>query len=108
MMLSAARAPGLSAVGSRGGLAGDEIEIILDRWKIICPCFVDRCRITFGWEVGEDGTLVQVPEQQATIQQILALRREGLSLRSITIRIGGPISHVTVGSVIKNAMRVVS
>ena len=36
----------------------------------------------FGWQVGEDGALVEVPEQQAVIQQIVELRREGLSLDS--------------------------
>jgi putative DNA-invertase from lambdoid prophage Rac len=57
----------------------------------------------FGWQVGEDGALIDIPEQQATIQQILALRREGLSLRAIAAKSGGTVSHVTVRSILANA-----
>jgi DNA invertase Pin-like site-specific DNA recombinase len=56
----------------------------------------------FGWRVGEDGALVEVPERQATIQQIPALRSEGLSLRAIATRVGGTISHVTVRNILSN------
>jgi DNA invertase Pin-like site-specific DNA recombinase len=58
--------------------------------------------VPFGWRVGEDGGLVEVPEQQATIREVLALRQEGLSLRAIADKIGGKISHVTVKNVLSN------
>jgi hypothetical protein len=57
----------------------------------------------FGWEVREDGGLIEMPEQQAVIRHILALRREGLSLRAISAKIGGAVSHVTVKSILSNA-----
>jgi putative DNA-invertase from lambdoid prophage Rac len=60
--------------------------------------------VPFGWRVGEDGALVEVPEQQATVAQILALRREGLSLRAIADKIGGAVSHVTVKNIIAHAV----
>jgi putative DNA-invertase from lambdoid prophage Rac len=59
--------------------------------------------VPFGWQVGEDGALIDIPEQQATIQQILALGREGLSLRAIAAKSGGTVSHVTVRSILANA-----
>jgi hypothetical protein len=59
--------------------------------------------VPFGWRVGEDGALMEVPQQQATIQQILTLRREGLSLRSIAAKIGGTVSHVTVKNILAQA-----
>jgi DNA invertase Pin-like site-specific DNA recombinase len=49
----------------------------------------------FGWQVGEKGALVEVPEQQAVIVQILNLHRKGLSLRAIAAQIGRAVSHVT-------------
>ncbi len=58
----------------------------------------------FGWQVTEDGALIEVPEQQEVIQQIIKLRREGLSLRTIAAEIGGTISHVTVRSILSNAI----
>jgi putative DNA-invertase from lambdoid prophage Rac len=56
----------------------------------------------FGWQVGEDGILIEVPEQQATIRKILKLRQEGLSLRAIAASIGGAVSHATVKSILSN------
>jgi hypothetical protein len=56
--------------------------------------------VPFGWGVGEDGALMEVPQQQATIQQILTLRREGLSLRSIAAKIGRTVSRVTVKNIL--------
>jgi putative DNA-invertase from lambdoid prophage Rac len=47
----------------------------------------------FGWQVGEDGGLTEIPEQQAAIQQIVDLRRQGLSLRGISAKIGGAIAR---------------
>ena len=43
---------------------------------------MSRRAAPLGWQVREDGALVEVPEQQAVIQQIVELRREGLSLDS--------------------------
>ena len=57
----------------------------------------------FGWQVGEDGALVEIPEQQATIRKILQLRQEGLSLHAIAAKIGGTVSHVTVRSILSNS-----
>src|SRR6202012_5945003 len=37
----------------------------------------------FGWRVGEDGQLVAVPEQQAALVRMRALRAEGSPLRAI-------------------------
>jgi putative DNA-invertase from lambdoid prophage Rac len=54
----------------------------------------------FGWQVGEDGMLVEVPEQQTVIREITELRREGLSLRAIAASVGGAVSHVTVKSIL--------
>jgi hypothetical protein len=54
----------------------------------------------FGWQVGNDGALIEIPDQQATIQQILELRRDGLSLRAIAAKIGGAVSHVTVKNIL--------
>src|SRR3954447_1254193 len=39
--------------------------------------------VPFGWRIGADGDLVEVPEQQAAIQKAQQLRRRGLSLRAI-------------------------
>jgi len=57
----------------------------------------------FGWTVGGDGTLIEVPEQQAVVQEIIELRRGGLSLRAIAVKVGGTVSHVTVRSILSNA-----
>jgi putative DNA-invertase from lambdoid prophage Rac len=61
--------------------------------------------VPFGWKVGEDGALIEEPEQQATIRKILQLRQDGLSLRAIAADISGAVSHVTVKSIITNAAR---
>jgi putative DNA-invertase from lambdoid prophage Rac len=61
--------------------------------------------VPFGWKIGEDGGLTEIPEQQAAIQQVVDLRRQGLSLRAISAKIGGTVSHVTVKSIIMNAAR---
>ena len=59
--------------------------------------------VPFGWQIGEDGALVEVPEQQRTIQRIVELRREGLSLRAISASIaaeGVKLSHEGVKNVL--------
>lgn len=43
--------------------------------------------VPFGWQVGEDGALVEDSEQQRATQRILKLRRDGLSLRAISAAI---------------------
>ncbi len=61
----------------------------------------------FGWQVGSDGELAPVPDQQEALGQMRALRAEGLSLRTVAERMGEAgvrISHVGV----KNAMREVA
>jgi hypothetical protein len=57
----------------------------------------------FGWQVGEEGSLIEVPEQQVVIRQIMDLRRQGMSLRAIAAKIGGTVSHVTVRGILANA-----
>jgi putative DNA-invertase from lambdoid prophage Rac len=59
--------------------------------------------VPFGWRIGEDGALVEVPEQQRAIQRIVELRREGLSLRAISASIaaeGVQLSHEGVKKVL--------
>jgi putative DNA-invertase from lambdoid prophage Rac len=59
--------------------------------------------VPFGWQVGQDGELVEVPTEQAAIRRIMDLHREGLSLRAISEAMKGEginLSHVGVKSVI--------
>jgi DNA invertase Pin-like site-specific DNA recombinase len=52
--------------------------------------------VPFGWQIGEDGSLTEVAEQQRAIQRIIELRRHGLSLRAISAAIaadGVRLSH---------------
>ncbi len=59
--------------------------------------------VPFGWRIGEDGALVEVPEQQRAIQRIVELRRNGLSLRAISASIaadGVKLSHEGVKNVL--------
>ncbi len=63
--------------------------------------------VPFGWQVGEDGALIEVPEQQRAIRRIIELRRQGLSLRGISATIaaeGVKLSHEGV----KNVLAVVN
>jgi putative DNA-invertase from lambdoid prophage Rac len=62
--------------------------------------------VPFGWRIGEDGALVEVPEQQFAIQRIVELRRKGLSLRAISASIaedGVKLSHEGVKNVLAAA-----
>ena len=62
--------------------------------------------VPFGWQIGEDGGLVGVPEQQRAIQRIVELRRKGLSLRAISSSIaaeGVQLSHEGVKNVLAAA-----
>jgi DNA invertase Pin-like site-specific DNA recombinase len=57
----------------------------------------------FGWRVGPDGALTSVPDQQEALEQMRALRAQGLSLRAVAGQMaaaGVQISHVGV----KNAI----
>jgi DNA invertase Pin-like site-specific DNA recombinase len=59
--------------------------------------------IPFGWRVGDNGELVEVPEQQAAIEQIWALRTSGASLRAIAGEMqaqGHTLSHEAVRAVL--------
>jgi DNA invertase Pin-like site-specific DNA recombinase len=56
-------------------------------------------KVTFGYRVGEDGTLVPEAAQQRAVATIRALRAEGKSFRAIAQAVtasGVPISHVGV------------
>jgi len=62
--------------------------------------------VPFGWQVGEDGALVEDSEQQRATQRILKLRRDGLSLRAISAAIaaeGIKLSHEGVKNVLAGA-----
>ena len=62
--------------------------------------------VPFGWELGKDGALVEVPVQQAAIRRIVELRRTGHSLRAISTALkddGIELSHVGVKSIIAAA-----
>jgi putative DNA-invertase from lambdoid prophage Rac len=62
--------------------------------------------VPFGWRIGEDGALVEVPDQQRAIQRIVELRREGLSLRAISASMaedGVKLSHEGVKNVLVSA-----
>jgi DNA invertase Pin-like site-specific DNA recombinase len=59
--------------------------------------------IPFGWRIGEDGALIEVPDQQSAIRRIIELRRKGLSLRAISASIaaeGVKLSHEGVKKVL--------
>jgi len=60
-------------------------------------------KVPFGWKVGDDGELVEVPEQQAAIKRARKLRAKGLSLRAIAADLGKKgmrISHEGVKRIV--------
>jgi DNA invertase Pin-like site-specific DNA recombinase len=61
--------------------------------------------VPFGFSVGEDGELVEVPEQQEAITTMRELRRQGLSLRAIAAAVETrhaiKISHAGVNKVLR-------
>ena len=62
--------------------------------------------VPFGWRIGDDGALTEVPDQPRTIQRIIELRRNGLSLRAISASIaaeGVQLSHEGVKNVLAAA-----
>jgi DNA invertase Pin-like site-specific DNA recombinase len=59
--------------------------------------------VPFGWQIGDGGALVEVADQQRAIQRILELRRNGVSLRSISttlVKEGIKLSHEGVKNVL--------
>jgi hypothetical protein len=59
--------------------------------------------VPFGWQISEDGALIEVPQRQRAIQRIIELRRKGLSLRAISACIaaeGVKLSHEGVKNVL--------
>ena len=59
--------------------------------------------VPFGWSVGSDGELVEVPEQQAAIKRAQKLRAKGLSLRAISAALaksGVRLSHEGVKRIV--------
>ena len=61
----------------------------------------------FGWIVGDDGDLVEVPEQQAAIRRMVELKQAGQSLRAIAdaMKAGGfDLSHVGVKKIVNAAL----
>jgi putative DNA-invertase from lambdoid prophage Rac len=59
--------------------------------------------VPFGWRIGEDAALIEVPDQQRAIERIVELRRNGLSLRAIAASIaadGVKLSHEGVKNVL--------
>jgi DNA invertase Pin-like site-specific DNA recombinase len=65
-------------------------------------------KLPFGWRVGEEGALVEVPEQQAAIRRMQRMRAQGLALRAIAERMnegGHALSHQGVKKVLAAAGR---
>lgn len=61
--------------------------------------------VPFGYDLGPDGEIVENSEQQALVDEIVSLRRAGMSLRAISSEMkaqGHQISHVTVGRVVRD------
>lgn len=64
-------------------------------------------RVPFGWLVDTEGGLVEIPEQQAAIQAMVAMKNEGLALRAIAGRLtaqGLKLSHEGVKKIVTAAM----
>jgi putative DNA-invertase from lambdoid prophage Rac len=62
--------------------------------------------VPFGWRIGADGALVEVPVQQAAIRRSVELRGAGHSLRGISEALkddGIELSHVGVKNIIAAA-----
>jgi DNA invertase Pin-like site-specific DNA recombinase len=65
-------------------------------------------RLPFGWRVGEEGALVEVPAQQAAIRRMQKMRAQGLALRAIAERMNEgshALSHQGVKKVLAAAER---
>jgi putative DNA-invertase from lambdoid prophage Rac len=65
-------------------------------------------KLPFGWRLGDDGDLVESPEQQQAIARMKTLRRAGMSLRAIASEMAGAghrLSHEGVKKIIGAAQR---
>ena len=59
--------------------------------------------VPFGWQLGDDGALIEDPNQQRAIQRTRELRRKGLSLRAVAAAIaaeGVKLSHECVKNIL--------
>src|SRR3977135_1430272 len=59
--------------------------------------------VPFGWRIGAEGDLVEIPEQQTAIKKARALRAKGLSLRAISAALaeqGIRLSHEGVKRIV--------
>jgi putative DNA-invertase from lambdoid prophage Rac len=59
--------------------------------------------VPFGWAIGADGELVEVPAQQAAVRRMIALRGDGRSYRSIAETLRGDgfaLSHEAVRKIL--------
>jgi len=62
--------------------------------------------VPFGYRQGEDGALIEIPEQQAAIEKMRRMRAKGVALRVIAEKMtaaGTPISHMGVSKVLRAA-----
>jgi hypothetical protein len=62
--------------------------------------------VPFGWRVGDDGALIEVPEQQRALKRMRRLRDQSLPLRTIAEQMGAlgiTNSHMGVG--VRKALR---
>ena len=60
-------------------------------------------KVPFGWRVGDNGDLVQVPEEQAAIRRARKMRMKGISLRAISAALakrGIRLSHEGVKRIV--------
>lgn len=65
-------------------------------------------KVPFGYVVSSDGALVEVPEQQAAIREMIRLKSGGVALRAIASAMkerGHNISHVAVKDILERAMQ---
>lgn len=64
--------------------------------------------VPFGWRVTEEKELVEVPEQQTAIREMVRLKRKGHSLRMIAALLqkkGFAVSHMTVKTALERASK---
>jgi DNA invertase Pin-like site-specific DNA recombinase len=64
-------------------------------------------RVPFGYQVTEDGDLIEVEEQQTAVRAMVELKRQGTSLRAIAERMkaqGFMISHNAVREITSRTM----
>ena len=62
----------------------------------------------FGYEIAEDGSLIEIEIEQAAIENIRMLRNQKLSYRAIAdamTKSGVPMSHVTVKNILGRPMK---